>query len=50
MKPMIGNDHLSSLFGQSFPVGTTVPGSTISRTVRPRAYGRCTTPRGIVTP
>ena len=37
-------------FRQSFPVGTTVAGSTISTTVRPRACGRCTMPRGIVTP
>ena len=35
---------------QSFPVGTTVAGSTMSTTVRPRACGRCTMPRGIVTP
>ena len=35
---------------QSFPVGTTVAGSTMSTRVRPRACGRCTMPRGIVTP
>ena len=35
---------------QSFPVGTTVTGSTISTTVRPKACGRCTTLRGMVTP
>jgi hypothetical protein len=38
------------IFRQSFPVGTTVAGSTMSTTVRPTACGRCTMPRGIVTP
>ena len=45
-----GAHHRTLIFRQSFPVGTTVAGSTISTTVRPRACGRCTTPRGIVTP
>ena len=42
--------HQTLVVRQSFPVGTTVAGSTISTTVRPWACGRCTMPRGIVTP
>ena len=45
-----GAHRWTLIFRQSFPVGTTVAGSTMRTTVRPRACGRCTMPRGIVTP